>query len=87
MNVATKCPCTPGEIQIPGHNVLTVRNIRGRYNVYSREVEEVLHKHPAVAEVGIPDYLLGEQVGAAVALLPGTHWQPMTSCSRRCNDI
>jgi len=47
--------------------------IRGGYNVYPREIEEVLHEHPAVAEVaviGIPHPSLGEEVGAAVALKP-----------------
>jgi long-chain acyl-CoA synthetase len=45
--------------------------IRGGYNVYPREIEEVLHDHPAVDEVaviGIPHDTLGEEVGAAVAL-------------------
>jgi long-chain acyl-CoA synthetase len=49
--------------------------IRGGFNVYPREIEEVLHEHPAVAEaavVGIPHDSLGEEVGAAVALKPGT---------------
>jgi long-chain acyl-CoA synthetase len=48
--------------------------IRGGFNVYPREVEEVLYSHPAVAEaavIGIPDERLGEEVGAAVALKPG----------------
>ena len=48
--------------------------IRGGYNVYPREVEEVMHEHPAVAEVaviGLPHPELGEEVGAAVALRPG----------------
>lgn len=48
--------------------------IRGGYNVYPREIEEVLYEHPAVREaavVGVPDELLGEEVGAAVALAPG----------------
>jgi long-chain acyl-CoA synthetase len=47
--------------------------IRGGYNVYPREVEEVLYEHPAVAEaavIGIPHELLGEEIGAAVALKP-----------------
>ena len=53
--------------------------IRGGYNVYPREIEEVLHEHPAVAEaavVGIPHAELGEEVGAAVALKPGAAATP-----------
>jgi long-chain acyl-CoA synthetase len=53
--------------------------IRGGYNVYPREIEEVLHEHPAVAEVaviGIPHDSLGEEVGAAVALKPGASATP-----------
>ncbi|HEX3714662.1 MAG TPA: long-chain fatty acid--CoA ligase [Trebonia sp.] len=48
--------------------------IRGGYNVYPREVEEVLYAHPAVAEaavIGVPDPLLGEEVRAVVALEAG----------------
>ena len=48
--------------------------IRGGYNVYPREIEEVLYEHPAVLEVaviGIPDERLGEEIGAAVALKDG----------------
>jgi long-chain acyl-CoA synthetase len=48
--------------------------IRGGYNVYPREVEEVLYAHPAVAEaavVGIPHPDLGEEVGAAVVIKDG----------------
>src|SRR3954467_11329377 len=47
--------------------------IRGGYNVYPREVEEVLYQHPAVQEaavVGVPDDKMGEEVGAAVVLKP-----------------
>jgi long-chain acyl-CoA synthetase len=53
--------------------------IRGGYNVYPREIEEVLHEHPAVAEVaviGIPHPDLGEEIGAAVALKPGASATP-----------
>jgi long-chain acyl-CoA synthetase len=49
--------------------------IRGGYNVYPREVEEVLYEHPAVREaavVGIPHPGLGEEVGAAIALNEGS---------------
>jgi long-chain acyl-CoA synthetase len=48
--------------------------IRGGYNVYPREVEEVLYEHPAVREaavVGLAHEELGEEVGAAVALKEG----------------
>jgi len=53
--------------------------IRGGFNVYPREIEEVLYEHPAVAEaavVGIKHRELGEEVGAAVALKPGTSAAP-----------
>jgi long-chain acyl-CoA synthetase len=53
--------------------------IRGGYNVYPREVEEVLYEHPAVREaavIGIPHAELGEEVGAAVALKPGADATP-----------
>ena len=48
--------------------------IRGGYNVYPREIEEVLYEHADVAEVaviGVPDARLGEEVCAVVALKPG----------------
>ena len=43
----------------------------GGYNVYPREVEEVLYTHESVAEVvviGVPDENLGEAVRAYVVL-------------------
>src|ERR671916_523176 len=49
--------------------------IRGGYNVYPREVEEVLFAHPAIQEaavVAVPHAELGEEVGAAVVLKDGT---------------
>jgi long-chain acyl-CoA synthetase len=48
--------------------------IRGGYNIYPREIEEVLYEHPAVAEaavIGLKHPDLGEEVGAAVVLKPG----------------
>src|SRR5215472_8092739 len=47
--------------------------IRGGYNVYPTEIENVLHAHPAVAEaavVGAPDKRLGEEVMAVVIVRP-----------------
>jgi long-chain acyl-CoA synthetase len=52
---------------------------RAGYNVYPREVEEVLYEHAAVAEaavVGFPDPLVGEEVGAAVVLREGASATP-----------
>jgi long-chain acyl-CoA synthetase len=53
--------------------------IRGGYNVYPREVEEVLYEHPAIREVaviGVPHAELGEEVGAAIALKDGMQVDP-----------
>jgi long-chain acyl-CoA synthetase len=53
--------------------------IRGGYNVYPREIEEVLYGHPAVAEaavVGVPDPLHGEEVAAVVVLRTGEEATP-----------
>jgi long-chain acyl-CoA synthetase len=47
--------------------------IRGGFNVYPREIEEVLYEHPAVAAaavIGIPHPTHGEEVGAAIVLKP-----------------
>jgi long-chain acyl-CoA synthetase len=48
--------------------------IRGGFNVYPREVEEVLMAHPAIslaAVIGVPDESHGEEVKAHVILKPG----------------
>jgi long-chain acyl-CoA synthetase len=48
--------------------------IRGGFNVYPREIEEVLYEHPAVATaavLGVPDAKFGEEIAAAVTLMPG----------------
>jgi long-chain acyl-CoA synthetase len=48
--------------------------IRAGFNVYPREIEEVILTHPSVslvAVVGIPDERLGEEVKAFVVRKPG----------------
>lgn len=50
--------------------------IRGGFNVYPREIEEVLYAHPAVVEaavIGVVHPSHGEEVKAVVALRPGEH--------------
>jgi len=53
--------------------------IRGGYNVYPREVEEVLYEHPKIREaavVGVPHDEWGEEIGAAVVLHEGEELDP-----------
>jgi long-chain acyl-CoA synthetase len=53
--------------------------IRGGYNVYPREVEEVLYEHPSVLEaavVGVPHETLGEDIAAVVVARPATALDP-----------
>jgi long-chain acyl-CoA synthetase len=53
--------------------------IRGGYNVYPREVEEVLYEHPKIREaavVGVPHDEWGEEIGAAVVLHDGEELSP-----------
>jgi long-chain acyl-CoA synthetase len=53
--------------------------IRGGFNVYPREIEEVLYGHPAIAEaavIGKPDERLGEEVVAVVSVKPGMALTP-----------
>jgi long-chain acyl-CoA synthetase len=53
--------------------------IRGGYNVYPREVEEVLFEHPKIREaavIGVPHDEWGEEIGAAVVLHDGEELPP-----------
>jgi fatty-acyl-CoA synthase len=48
--------------------------IRGGENIYPREVEEFLYKHPKVLDVqcvGVPDKKYGEELCACIVLRPG----------------
>jgi long-chain acyl-CoA synthetase len=58
--------------------------IRGGYNVYPREVEEVLYEHPKIREaavLGVPHDEWGEEIGAAVVLHEGEEMAP-EDCSQ-----
>jgi len=53
--------------------------VTGGLNVYPREIEEVLHRHPAVLEagvIGVPDEFWGEALQAYVTLRPGMNVRP-----------
>jgi fatty-acyl-CoA synthase len=53
--------------------------IRGGENIYPREIEAVLHTHPAISDVavvGVPDERWGEQVAAFVRLVEGSSATP-----------
>ncbi len=66
--------------------------IRGGENIYPREIDEVLYRHPAVREaatVGVPDELYGEAVKAFVVLKEGAECHPeelIAFCRERLAD-
>jgi acyl-CoA synthetase (AMP-forming)/AMP-acid ligase II len=74
-----------GRLDADGFLYLTDRKkdiiITGGSNVYPREVEEVLHRHPDVLEaivIGIPNEQWGEQVHAVVVPRPGAPFDDMS---------
>ncbi len=66
--------------------------ISGGLNIYSREVEEAVHQHPAVAQaaaIGLPDSKWGERLTAVVLLREGeqaTEDEIITFCKERLTD-
>ena len=80
---AGSAPATSASVDEDGYYFIVDRKkdliIRGGFNVYPREIEEILYEHPAVAEaavIGIPHPSLGQEIGAAVALKPGRQATP-----------
>ena len=72
-----------GRVDDEGYFSITGRKkemiIRGGENIYPREVEEVLYRHPAVQEaavVGLPDPIWGEEVAAFLILRTGYKCSP-----------
>jgi long-chain acyl-CoA synthetase len=62
--------------------------IAGGFNIYPREVEDVLYAHPAVkqaAVIGVPDEYRGETVKAFVVLKPGMNASP-EELDRHCRQ-
>ncbi len=79
-----------GRFDEAGHLTLVDRAkdvvISGGYNVYPREVEDVLLAHPAVADaavIGVPDDEWGERVVAFVVAAPGSE-PAADELDRRC---
>jgi long-chain acyl-CoA synthetase len=59
--------------------------IRGGFNVYPREIEEVLHRHDGVVDCavfGVPDERYGEQLKAMVEVRPGVTVDDLLSFGR-----
>jgi long-chain acyl-CoA synthetase len=72
-----------GHLDAEGHLFLVDRKkeliIRSGYNVYPREVEDVLQSYPGVADaavVGVPDEEHGEEIAALVVPAPGHTLDP-----------
>ena len=64
--------------------------IRGGENIYPREIDEILYRHPAVAAaatIGVPDSLYGEEVAAFVVLKDGTHCDEAELISHCCEHL
>ena len=71
------CTGDIGQFDAEGYLAIVDRKkdmiLRGGFNVYPREIEEVLMTHPAVglvAVVGVPDHRLGEDIKAVVVRRP-----------------
>jgi long-chain acyl-CoA synthetase len=59
--------------------------IRGGFNIYPRDIEEVLNRHPAVIEsavVGIPSERMGEEVKAFVVTRSGVDAETLKAYCR-----
>src|SRR5215467_12283785 len=72
-----------GRLDADGYRYVVDRKkdliIRGGFNVFPRDVEDVLLQHPAVAMAGVvgrPDERLGEEIVAFVSLRPGSEATP-----------
>jgi long-chain acyl-CoA synthetase len=83
-----------GHLDEDGYLYITERKkdmiIRGGFNIYPRDVEEVLYGHPAVLEcavVGVPDQKMGEEVRAYVVVRPGETVSEQELLDHACNQL
>jgi long-chain acyl-CoA synthetase len=67
-----------GQLDADGYLAIVDRKkdmiLRGGFNVYPREIEELLMGHPSIAAcavIGVPDERLGEEIKAIVVRKPG----------------
>lgn len=77
-----------GYIRVTGR--LSDMIIRGGENLYPAEIEAVLMRHSAIADVavfGMPDAHWGETVAAAVRIKPGCEAPDADSLRRHCRDL
>ena len=61
--------------------------IRGGENIYPREIEEFLYRHPTIQDVqvfGVPDRALGEELCAWIKLKPGAQARAKTDIRDFC---
>jgi acyl-CoA synthetase (AMP-forming)/AMP-acid ligase II len=82
-----------GHLDADGNLRITGRTqdmyIRGGYNVYPVQVEQVLTRHERITDaavVGIPDPVLGE-IGAAFVVTPGAGDIPLDEVRRWCREF
>jgi long-chain acyl-CoA synthetase len=62
--------------------------IRGGFNIYPRDIEETLYKHPSVQDavaIGVPDPVMGEEIKVYIVLKEGAATAPQ-EILRYCQD-
>jgi long-chain acyl-CoA synthetase len=53
--------------------------IRGGFNIYPRDLEEIIYQHPAIKDavaIGVPDPVMGEEIKLYVVLKEGAKATP-----------
>ncbi|MBP2479362.1 acyl-CoA synthetase (AMP-forming)/AMP-acid ligase II [Crossiella equi] len=76
-----------GYVRITGRSKDMI--IRGGENIYPREIEDLLVRHPAIADavvVGLPDEQWGEVVAAVLRPAPGLPLPPVAELHQYCRD-